>query len=214
MQRRRCGSRSDDAGVRRSPAPVAEGRCGLEAQYWERRVGLGLSAQGRALPRSSWGQKRWALSARRVEGHDDELRCAQVSRAHVGDEVVGHLGQCQLPSDIERLRAMRLSSRSKGPSNWGSVTLNGRPWSPLRRRRAGDDLAGQPAVGVRAGVGGRVAGSQLVATRRRELIVRQCACRRNFSRPARKQRALRGCRVQESTMVAGCRRSQGGVRRS
>ena len=66
-----------------------------------------------------------------------------------------------------RLRAMRLSSRSKGPSNWGSVTLNpGSRGGPCSSGSgdiaAGDDLAGQPAVGIRTGVGGRVAGDRLI----------------------------------------------------
>ena len=89
--------------------PVAEGGCGLlegpvlQEPGEEQVAGLEQLEVGLLLV-LVMGQKAVRLERQEGGGHDDELRCApQVPvRAHVGDEVVGHLGQCQL-GDVEPL---------------------------------------------------------------------------------------------------------------
>ena len=110
-QRRQMWFQGDDAGVAacRGLRPVAEGRCDLlegpvlQEPGEEQVTGLEQLEVGLLLVLVV-GQKAVGLERQEGGGHDDELRCApQVPvRAHVGDEVVGHLGQRQL-GDVKPL---------------------------------------------------------------------------------------------------------------
>ena len=89
------------------------------------------------------GQKAVRLERQEGRGHDDKLRCApQVPvRAHVGDEVVGHLGQRQL-GNVEPLAGNKAQKQVEGPLELGQRdTESGQPGRRLllrlRRHRRG-----------------------------------------------------------------------------
>ena len=88
-------------------------------------------------------QKTVCLESQEGGGHDDELRCApQVPvRAHMGDEVVGHLGQRQL-GDVEPFAGDEAQKQVEGTLELGQRdTESGQPGRPLllrlRRHRRG-----------------------------------------------------------------------------